>query len=118
VTGVPRFYLDEDIPHSAAEIGRGLGLDVVAAAERGLNAVPDGVHLAAAASEGRVMVTYNRDDFLAETRDAFALGRPHAGVLILTWKLPRQAAPIAHALARWAADHGPMQPYTVDFLSR
>ena len=68
------------------------------------------------------MVTYNRDDFLAATRDAFASNRPHAGLLILTHKLPRDPAGIVHALARWvekrkAANSWPMQAYEVDFLS-
>ena len=118
-----RFYLDEDVPKDAAVVGAGLGLDIVSAYHVGPVPRPDAEHLAAAAAAGRIVVTYNRDDFLQCTRDAFASGRPHAGVLILTRKLPRDAARVAHALARWVerAEHTfgppPLQPYTVDFLS-
>lgn len=118
-----RFYLDEDVPHGAAAVGVALGLDIVAArdAKRSLPQ-DDPVHLRTAASEGRIMVTYNRNDFIRATRDAFAAGHPHAGVLILTRKLPRDPAPVAHALERWVEqreNHGrwPMQPFEIDFLS-
>jgi hypothetical protein len=119
-----RFYLDEDVPKDAAVVGAGLGLDVVSAYHVGPTPRPDAEHLAAAAAAGRIVVTYNRDDFLQCTRDAFAAGLPHAGVVILTRKLPRDPARVAHALARWAEQatltYGPpppLQPYTVDFLS-
>jgi hypothetical protein len=68
------------------------------------------------------MVTYNRDDFLAATHDAFASNSPHAGLLILTHRLPRDPSRIVHALARWVEERReagawPMQEYEVDFLS-
>jgi hypothetical protein len=120
---VARFYLDEDIPHTSAEVGAALGLDVLAARDaRSSLPQEDPVHLRSAAEDGRIMVTYNRDDFLVATRDAFAASSAHAGLLILTHRLPRDPARIAHALARWAEErrsHGrwPMQEYEVDFLS-
>lgn len=118
-----RFYLDEDIPYDAASIGASLGLDAKSA--RGAHtSLPqdDPVHLKTAAQDRRIMVTYNRDDFLAATRDSFASAEPHAGLLILTHKLPRDAVRIAHALARWVdqrkiEDAWPLQEYEVDFLS-
>jgi predicted nuclease of predicted toxin-antitoxin system len=113
----PRFYLDEDVPRLAAEIGRELGLDVISVSEAGRLGQPDEEQMAAAAAEHRILVTYNRNDFLAITRDAFAAGQPHAGVLILTYRLPRDAARIAHAIARWAAAGRTLQPYEVGFLS-
>jgi hypothetical protein len=118
-----RFYLDEDVPHETARIGFALGLDILPArdAQRSLPQ-DDDVHLHAAASDQRVMVTYNRDDFIRATRDAFAAGLPHSGLLILTRKLPRDPGRIAHALSRWAerrtkAGHWPLQSYEIDFLS-
>jgi len=124
-TGGPRFrfYLDEDVPPDAAKIGRGLGLDVVSAYDVGPVPRPDDAHLATAAGDGRIVVTYNRNDFIECTRDAFAAGLAHAGVVILTRKLPRDPARVAHALARWAerAEESfgppPLQSYTIDFVS-
>jgi hypothetical protein len=119
----PRFYLDEDVPHSCAVVGARLGLDIVPARD-GQASLPqdDPVHLRTAGADRRIMVTCNRDDFLAATRDAFASSSPHAGLLILTRRLPRVPAAIAHALARWVENRRtsgawPMQPYEVDFLS-
>lgn len=118
-----RFYLDEDVPHGAAAVAAGLGLDALAArdAHRTLPQ-EDRVHLAVAGREGRIMVTYNRDDFLIATREAFQTGAAHAGLLILTRKLPRSPERIAHALERWVATRlargsWPIQPFEVDFLS-
>lgn len=104
----PRFYLDEDVPHTTAEVGAALGLDIVSGT---------------AARDGRIMVTYNRNDFLLATRDAFGSGGPHAGLLILTHRLPRDPTRHAHALARWVEERKegggwPMQEYEVDFLSQ
>lgn len=118
-----RFYLDEDVPHATAKIGASLELEIIAARDDQPSLPQDDpVHLATAARGRRIMVTYNRDDFLTATRNAFAAGQPHAGLLILTRRLPRDPARIAHALARWVegrqvAGSWPMQPYEVDFLS-
>lgn len=117
-----RFYLDEDVPKGAAVVGVGLGLDIVSAYHVGPTPRADSEHLATAAADGRIVVTYNRNDFIQCTHDAFAAGRPHAGVLILTRKLPRDPARVAHALARWAVRAAstfgppPLQPYTIDFV--
>ena len=119
----PRFYLDEDVPHTSAVVGAALGLDVLAAKDAQPSLPQDDpVHLATAARDRRIMVTYNRDDFLVATRAAFTSSSPHAGLLILTHKLPRDPERIAHALQRWVekrrAEGGwPMQEYEVDFLS-
>jgi len=118
-----RFYLDEDVPHTTASFGVALGLDILSARDAQPSLPQDDpIHLGTAARDGRIMVTYNRNDFLVATRDAFGAGGPHAGLLILTHKLPRDPARIAHALARWVekrSERGawPMQEYEVDFLS-
>jgi hypothetical protein len=121
--GEARFYLDEDVPHRAAEIGGAIGMDIVAARDAH-SSLPqdDAVHLLAAARDGRILVTYNRNDFLLATREAFQTNGPHAGLLILTRKLPRDPARVAHALERWVArrrEEGtwPMQRFEVVFLA-
>lgn len=118
-----RFYLDEDIPPDAAAVGAGLGLDIVAARDAHPSLPQDDpIHLRTAAVQQRIMVTYNRDDFIVATREAIATNGPHAGLLILTRKLPREPARVAHALARWVARRQtdaswPMQRFEIDFLS-
>lgn len=120
---VARFYLDEDVPHGATRIGAALGLDITPAKDAQPSPPQDDpVHLQTAASDRRIMVTYNRDDFILATRDAFAAGLPHAGLLILTRKLPRDPARVAHALERWVEKRmtkrsWPMQSFEIDFLS-
>jgi hypothetical protein len=118
-----RFYIDEDVPYSCAEVGEALGLDIRSAKDA-QSSLPqdDPVHLRSAGQDQRIMVTYNRDDFLAATHDAFASNSPHAGLLILTHRLPRDPSRIVHALARWVEERReagawPMQEYEVDFLS-
>lgn len=113
----PRFYLDEDLPPLAATIARALGLDVVAAVEKGMRARSDAEHLALAASEGRAVVTYNGRDFRPLTSDFFAAGKPHAGVLIVVPTVPRTGSVLAHALQRWSAGRAPLQMYEIQFLS-
>jgi hypothetical protein len=118
-----RFYLDEDVPHGVASVGAALGLDIIPAKDAQPSLPQDDpVHLLAAASDQRNMVTYNRDDFIIATRDAFAAGGPHAGLLILTRKLPRDPARVAHALKRWVEKRiegggWPLQSFEIDFLS-
>jgi hypothetical protein len=121
--GEARFYLDEDVPHGAAKIGGALGLDIVAARDAHPTLPQDdAAHLLTAARDGRIMVTYNRNDFLLATREAYQTNGPHAGLLILTRKLPRDPARVAHALERWVARRRkegtwPMQRFEVTFLS-
>ncbi|HET7229695.1 MAG TPA: DUF5615 family PIN-like protein [Longimicrobium sp.] len=112
-----RFYLDEDVPSSAARIARGMGLDVVAAAEVGPLPRTDPEHIALAAADRRVVVTYNRNDFQRFTLDCFAAGKPHAGVLVVVRSIPRDGAAVAHALKEWSERWEPLQPYEVQFLS-
>lgn len=112
-----RFYLDEDVPPSAARIARALGLDVVAAVEVGPLPRTDPEHLALAAADKRAVVTYNRKDFMKFTMDFFAASKPHTGVLVVVPTVPRQGPVLAHALQSWCTDRAPLQPYEIQFLS-
>lgn len=119
----PRFYLDEDVPHLTSEAGSALGLDILAARDAQPSLPQDDwIHLRSATRDHRIMVTYNRNDFLVATHDCFASGAPHCGLLVLTHKLPRDPSRIAHGLDRWVEQRKeqgawPMQAYEVDFLS-
>ena len=98
-----RFLLDEDVNPAVAEIGRGLGLDVVSVHELQRQGFDDEPHLHYAAADNRLFVTRNRDDFIKLTVDFFHAGQAQAGVLIVPHSLPNhQPARLAHALHRWS----------------
>lgn len=97
-----RYVLDEDMNPEVAIIARGLGLDVTSVHEVGRRGLSDSDQLGFALSEGRVLITRNRDDFLRLARAAFASGRTCAGILIVPATVPNRDGPrMAHALKRW-----------------
>ena len=114
-----RFYLDEDVSPQVAVIARAQGLDVVSAHEREHRRLPDEEILRLATSDGRCVVTRNRDDFLILTTRFLENEWPHAGVLVVPYSLPnRNAARIARALIAYARSHEAGIPeYTFDYLS-
>ncbi|MDF1521513.1 MAG: DUF5615 family PIN-like protein [Trueperaceae bacterium] len=106
-----RFLLDEDLPPKVAAIARSLGLDVVSVHDIGRTGFSDEDQLRFAASEARVLVTRNRDDFIALTHRAFATNVPHHGVLLVPRSAPNtHPERIAHALAAWAARYAGHHP--------
>jgi predicted nuclease of predicted toxin-antitoxin system len=114
-----KYYLDEDLDPAIAVAGRSLGVDVVSAHECGARAITDEEQLARAAAEGRCIVTYNRDDFIAGTRRAYDKGQPHYGVLIVPPQVRySRHGVIAKALAAHAAHFAKQDysPYSIDFL--
>jgi len=77
-----RFLLDEDVNPAVAEIARSLGLDAESVHEIDRRGFTDPDQLRFAATDRRVFVTRNRDDF-GLTVSWFAAGDLHAGVLIV-----------------------------------
>jgi predicted nuclease of predicted toxin-antitoxin system len=114
-----RFLLDEDLPPKVALIARSLGLDVVSVQEIGRTGLSDEAQLRFAASETRILVTRNRDDFIALTRRAYATNAPLHGVLLVPRSAPNtQPERIARSLVEWAerfADGHPGSGF-VDFV--
>lgn len=114
-----RFLLDEDLPPSAAEIARGLGLDVISVHEVGRRGLADRDQLRFASGEERIFLTRNHRDLIELTVEFYRAGEAYAGVLLVRRNLPNdQPARIAHALKRWAEDRSDL-PATfdgVDFL--
>ena len=114
-----KYYLDEDLNPAIALAGRALAVDVVSAHECGARALLDAEQLSRAAADGRCVVTFNRDDFIAATRQAYDKGRPHCGVLIVPpqFRYSRHGL-IADALAAHAARlaGGDLPPYSIDYL--
>lgn len=115
-----QFLLDEDVNPAVAEIGRGLGLEVIGVHEIQRRGFDDESQLRYAAADNRMFVTRNRDDFIKLTVNFFHAGDAHPGVLIIPHSLPNnQPALLAHALHRWHerldGDEGSFQ-YAIDFL--
>jgi len=98
----PAFLLDEDLSPTVAEVGRGIGLDVVSVHEARRPGLGDGDQLRFAAAEGRVLVTRNRDDYIRLTVSFYQAGEAHPGLVIVPYSLPNnEPGRIAHALKRW-----------------
>lgn len=69
--------------------------------------VLDEDQLRATAGDGRVFVTYNRNDFILLTRRFFDEQAGHCGTLIVPGSLTRRRAEgLAHALRDWEAAFG------------
>lgn len=116
-----RFLLDEDLPPLAAEIARGLDLDVTSVHELGRTGRSDPEQLRFAAEEGKVMVTRNRDDFIRLTTEFFRTGEPHPGLLIVSRAIPSSKPErLAHSLLSWSeareGEPGNFGEYSIDFL--
>lgn len=120
-----RFLLDEDVNPAVAEIGRGLGLDVVGVHEIQRNGFDDELQLRYAAADNRIFVTRNRDNFITLTVDFFHAGHAHAGTLgclssHIASRMNNQPAHLAHVLHRWherLAGDAPSLQYAIDFLT-
>lgn len=97
-----RYLIDEDLSPEVAEAARGLGLDAVSVHELGRRGLPDAELFAFSIQENRIVVTRNRDDFLALLVAAFGAGQSVPGVLVVPHTIPgAPASLVAHALQRW-----------------
>ncbi|HEX4963132.1 MAG TPA: DUF5615 family PIN-like protein [Thermoanaerobaculia bacterium] len=113
-----RFLLDEDVNPTIAEIGYRLGLDVVSIHSLGRQGISDEEQLRFSASQQRIFVTRNRDDFLFINLVFFQTGEPHAGLLIVPHSLPNNRPErIAYALKRWQERPGDPGPSFIAYLS-
>lgn len=114
-----RFLLDEDLQPRAAEVARGLGLDVLSLHELGRRGIADRDQLRFASEEGRIFLTRNHRDFIELTVEFYRAGEAHPGVLLVRRNLLNdRPARIAHSLKLWADARTDM-PATfdgVDFL--
>lgn len=114
-----RFLLDEDLPPKAAEIARGLGLDVISVHELDRRGFTDRDQLRFASRKERILLTRNHRDFIELTVEFYRVGEAYAGVLLVRRNLPNDRPErIAHALKLWTEAREDVQfPFDgVDFL--
>ena len=111
-------YLDEDISPKVAEILRKKGLDAVSAHETGMLEASDDEQLAFAASEGRAMVTRNRDDYITLSVQFFEDLKPHKGLIIVPHTIPgSEFSKLATLLIKFSKEHPQgLASYTIEFL--
>jgi predicted nuclease of predicted toxin-antitoxin system len=85
---VALLYADEGFSKVATELLRQLGHDVLTVQEAGQanQRIPDDQVLAFATSQGRAVLTVNRDDFIRLHR----MSSDHAGIVVCTEDLNRQ----------------------------
>ncbi len=116
-----RFLLDEMLSARIAERLRALDIDAEAIDRSPeLRGLPDAEVFAYSQRERRVLVTYNREDFLALDREYRAQAREHAGIVILNpRRLPQGTAsigPLSAALAAFVETGAPY-PSFIHWLS-
>ena len=113
-----RYYLDEDLSPAIAALLRARGMDATSAHEQEARGLRDEEQLERAVAEERCLVSRNRDDFLRLTRQWFADGRRHCGILIIPSSIRADRfSALANLLVEYDAKHpdGP-GPYALDFL--
>ena len=114
-----KLYLDEDISPKVAEILRKKRVDAISAHEIGMLESSDAQQLSFAATEGRALVTRNRDDFITLTVQFFEALKPHKGLIIVPYTVPgSEFSKLASLLIKYSKDHPQdLEPYTIEFLT-
>ncbi len=77
-----RFYLDEDVHKRVALALRLRHFDAISVHETGRRGLRDDEQLALAATDGRVLVTYNTADFIRLHLAWVQHGRAHSGIVV------------------------------------
>jgi hypothetical protein len=102
-----RLLLDEDLSPKNAGILKKSGVDAVSVHDVGRQGLSDREQLEFAASEGRCLVTRNRNDFILLTREFFDRGAAHGGVLVVARSLPPDDfIAIARGVRRYVRRYG------------
>ena len=93
----PKVYLDEDVYYAVALGLRRRGYDVLTTAEAERRGSDDEDQLRFAATQGRVLVTFNRGHFARLHGDFLASRTQHSGIIVST---QAGIGPVVRALAR------------------
>jgi predicted nuclease of predicted toxin-antitoxin system len=77
-----KLYLDEHLSPLLARMLRNRGIDCLTTIEAGNLGQSDEAQLTYAAGQGRVLLTFDREDFLALAAQWAECGHPHAGLIV------------------------------------
>ena len=88
-------YLDEDVSTLVADLLRARGFSAITTVEAGQLGNTDIAQLSHAVSNRKVLLTHNRADFEALSRDYYESGRTHYGIIIAVRRTPYE---IVHRL--------------------
>ena len=115
-----KIYLDENISPKVSTVLRKKGVGAVSAHDSDMLQASDAEQLASAATEGRVMVTRNREDYINLTVQFFDDLKPHEGLIILPHTIPGfEFSKLASLLAKFAKENPKgLESYTIEFLPR
>ena len=115
-----KLYLDEDISPRVAELLRKKGVNAVSAHEKNMRGASDEEQLIAAVNEERVMVTRNRNDFIALTVRFFQDLKPHYGLIIVPYSIPGDDFNLLANLLSACVKSYPkgLESYTIEFVSQ
>lgn len=83
-------YIDEDVNGQLAVSLRDLGFHAVAAREIGHTSMDDADHLAYAVKHQMMLLTSNRNDFIAIAHEWASVGKSHYGIVIAQQYSKRQ----------------------------
>lgn len=115
------FYIDENLTPLIARLLRDEhGIGATDWKSERMQGKPDAEQLAFAASRGFCLVTRDEFDFIPLTERCRATGAPHAGVIVVRWRVRRADTPeVAALLAElaWAQPDG-LEAYTMLDLFR
>jgi Domain of unknown function (DUF5615) len=114
-----KLYLDEDISPKVSELLRKKGIDALSAHECSMLGASDEDQLAYAVTDGRAMVTRNRNDFIALTVHWFEALKPHNGLILVPHTIPgSDFGKLASLLMKYTKAHPQgLEAYTIEFLS-
>jgi predicted nuclease of predicted toxin-antitoxin system len=97
-----QLYLDDDIIEKVlVRMLKAAGYDIIIPADAGLSGADDAVHMTHAIRTGRLVLTYNADDFEQLHDLVLASGGHHAGIVVVRKDNDRRdmsPRAIAHAL--------------------
>lgn len=83
-------YTDEDVSVLVAELLRVRGFSAVTTLEAGNLNASDEEQLEFAVAGQKIMLTHNRDDFVALAENYFATGQKHYGIIVAVRRPPQQ----------------------------